>query len=159
MTPYSPFPRPICRCSRPAWPFARKVFKGKPSILLLGAFWLLTSSLSGCGDDDKDDLVQPLLTVAQPLDGTVYGLGQQVPISFEASDDQQLDTWVISVINENFGSTIWTDSEQNLNRSSLSVSRSFTISATDSTRYSVTVSVTDASQNEAIVVRHVDAIP
>jgi len=127
--------------------------------LLFCAFWMLVSSLSGCEEEKKDDLVQPLLTVIQPLEGAEFGLGQQVPIAFEASDDQQLDTWVISVVNENFGSTIWTDSEQNLANNTVEVTRSFTISATDSTLYSVTVSVSDASQNEAIVVRNFYALP
>jgi hypothetical protein len=127
--------------------------------LLLCAFWMLVSSLSGCGEEKKDDLVQPLLTVIQPLEGAAFGLGQQVPIAFEASDDQELDTWVISVVNENFGSTIWTDSEQNLGTNTVEVNRSFTISATDSTLYSITVSVSDASQNEAIVVRNFYALP
>ncbi|MBI1191992.1 MAG: hypothetical protein GC205_02300 [Bacteroidetes bacterium] len=132
----------------------------KPSCgLFLAAFWLLASSLTGCGDDDKDDLVQPQLTVAQPLDGAEFGLGQQVPISFEASDDVLLDTWVISVVNENFGSTVWTDSEQNIGANQVSVNRTFTISAGDSTLYSVTVSVSDASQNEAIEVRNFYGLP
>jgi|GEM_PF-1130197 len=139
---------------------ARNALMSKPAVgLFLTAFWLLASSLSGCGEDDKADLVQPQLIVTLPQDGAVFSLGQDVPIAFEASDDALLDTWVISVVNENFGSTIWTDSEQNVGTDAIAVNRTFSISAADSTLYSVTVSVSDASQNEAIEVRNFYALP
>ncbi len=128
-------------------------------MLLTTVFWLTTSSLSGCGKDPKDpDLIQPVLVMTLPVEGDTFLLGSRVPIAFQASDNDEMNIWVINVNNETIGNSAWAISED-VTGNSIIVNREFTITASGPTEYEVIVTAIDASQNEAIEKRTFFAVP
>lgn len=120
---------------------------------------LCMSSLSGCEDDEPLlDAIQPMLEISSPQADEVFPFGSTVDLSFTASDNDALVLWIININNINFGNSVWADADS-LSGSSISINRTFIISATQATEYEMIVTVVDASGNEAIRKRRFYAGP